>query len=105
MGTPFITDIQFQQLDNETVVLNCSSTGGPASETFWTRNCIQIQSDESHIFSKVLVDSESATYENTLQITGECVGLYQCIVTNPRGAAIANYSCGGNDAHDAACNS
>ena len=69
------------------------------------RNCIQVPDDESHSSSKVLVDSESAMYVNALRITGECVGVYQCIVTNDRGAAVANYSCEENDDDAVACNS
>ena len=108
LGTPLIgEDIQFQQLDNQTVLLNCTSMGGPATDTFWTRDCVQIPDDDNHTSSKVLIDSELATYENTLTITGECNGVYRCIVTNDRGAAVANFSCGEADDHSQAhtCNS
>ena len=37
-----------------------------------------------HIMSQVLTDSEKATYNHTLMVTGKLVGVYGCNVSNSK---------------------
>ena len=60
--------------------LNCTSTGGPATNVTWTRNSdIVTEGTET-----VLDDPVTAQYTHTLTVTRRLGGLYTCNVSNNR---------------------
>ena len=68
-----------------TFTLTCTSTGGPATTVSWTSNNSAVTEDSAHVHSitsQVLTDAETATYNNTLSVTGRLVGEYECNVFN-----------------------
>ena len=60
--------------------LTCISTGGPATTVSWTLDGAAV----SGATSQTVVDQQTATYHNTLTVTGRLPGIYQCNVTNAR---------------------
>ena len=60
------------------------TTGGPATNVTWKRNSATITTNSSYTMNTVLVDRETAQYNNTLDVTGRLGGLYECIVWNNR---------------------
>ena len=65
--------------------LTCISTGGPATTVTWTRDSATVMGDEM----TVLDDAETATYTNTLTVTGRTEGLYRCNVSNSKPSSAA----------------
>ena len=66
--------------DPPVFTLTCISTGGPATTITWTRDGVVA----TGITSQTVVDQQTATYHNTLTVTGKLPGNYQCNVTNAR---------------------
>ena len=62
--------------------LTCTSTDGPATTVVWTRDEDMVPNDSNHIYSQTLVNAQTAQYSNTLTVTGERPGDYQCRVSN-----------------------
>ena len=60
--------------------LTCISTGGPATNVTWTRD----GAAATGVASQTVVNQTTATYHNTLTVTGRLLGDYQCSVTNAR---------------------
>ena len=87
-----VSSVQFQ-LTSEltattpTFTLTCTSTGGPATTVSWTVDNSVVTEDSAHITSQVLTDSENATYNNTLMVTGRLVGDYECNVSNNKSSS------------------
>ena len=87
-GDVVVPSVSFQltsELDATTPTFNltCISTGGPATTVTWTSNSRTVTDDSSHhIMSQVLTDSENATYNHILMVTGRLAGVYECIVSN-----------------------
>ena len=87
-GDVVVSSVDFQltsELDATTPTFNltCISTGGPATTVTWTSNSRTVTDDSSHhIMSQVLTDSEDATYNHILMVTGRLAGVYECIVSN-----------------------
>ena len=87
-GDVVVSSVDFQltsELDATTPTFNltCISTGGPATTVTWTSNSRIVTDDSSHhIMSQVLTDSENATYNHILMVTGRLAGVYECIVSN-----------------------
>ena len=85
-----VSSVHFQlisELDATTPTFNltCISTGGPATIVTWTRDSRVVTDDSAHhIMSQVLTDSETATYNHTLTVTGRLVGVYGCNVSNSK---------------------
>ena len=83
-----VSSVDFQltsELDATTPTFNltCISTGGPATTVTWTRNNWTVTDDNAHhIMSQLLTDSETATYNHILTVTGSLVGEYECNVSN-----------------------
>ena len=65
-------------------ILFCVSTGGPATTVTWTRD----GAAATGVTSQTVTSSLTATYFNTLTVTGRLPGNYQCSVTNDRSTAV-----------------
>ena len=68
-------------------ILTCISTGGPATTVTWSKgsdeNSLLPVSDNTHV--SVLVNSTTAQYNHTLNITGtELPAVYECSVSNTK---------------------
>ena len=63
--------------------LTCTSTGGPATTVTWTLDGSQFLGGGS----SQITDQSTATYSNTLTVTGREPGSYQCSVSNVRTAS------------------
>ena len=80
-------DIQFQltsEVGAATPVftLTCTSTGGPATIVSWQRDGVVVSGGITE-----LTDPVTATYTNTLTVTGRETGSYNCVVKNNRSSA------------------
>ena len=62
-----------------TFSLTCTSNGGPINTMQWERDGVVLNG--SNIYPE-LNDAETATYSNTLQLTGRETGMYTCTVTD-----------------------
>ena len=88
VGAPVISgEIEFELLSAHNAAtpvffLNCVSTDGPATTVVWTRDGDVVPNDSYHIFSQTVVNAQTAQYSNTLTVTGERPGNYQCSVSN-----------------------
>ena len=87
LGAPTITDpLEFSLVSALTAAspvftLTCISTGGPATTVTWTRDGVVA----TGATSQTVVDQVTATYTNTLTVTGRLPGVYECRVENDRG--------------------
>ena len=70
--------------DPPVFTLTCVSTGGPATTVTWTRDGAAVTGDTSQTVTGML----TATYVNTLTVTGRLPGNYQCSVTNDKSTAV-----------------
>ena len=70
--------------DPPVFTLTCVSTGGPATTVTWTRDGAAATGDTSQTVTGML----TATYVNTLTVTGRLPGNYQCSVTNDKSTAV-----------------
>ena len=96
--TGWVTEITFQldtdpATDPPVFTLTCTSTGGPVSTVSWRRNGITLSDNSTYnITSQILINSDTATYNHTLTVTGRLLGVYQCSVPNswraPRSLAV-----------------
>ena len=66
--------------------LTCVSTGGPATTVTWTRDGDGNVLSEG-ISPQTVTDMMTATYTNTLTVTGRLPGMYKCRIQNVRGIA------------------
>ena len=64
--------------------LTCTSTGGPATAVSWTVNNSAVTEDSAHVTFQVLTNGVTATYNNTLRVTGRLIGVYECNVSNSK---------------------
>ena len=78
--------------DPPVFTLTCVSTGGPATTVTWTRDGAIVSNDANHVFTKTVTDQPTATYHNTLTVTGREPGSYTCSVDNARTAPPATAS-------------
>ena len=62
--------------------LTCTSTGGPATNVFWTVNNSAVIEDSTYSITSQVTDTVKATYNHTLTVTEKLVGEYQCSVSN-----------------------
>ena len=96
-GSPSISgDISYSRVDQ---TLTCTSTGGPATTVVWRQNCVVIQKhDSNYIQSQTVGNTQTATYNNTLNIVGANAmvsdGVYTCSVSNSRGSASSSVGIG-----------
>ena len=67
--------------DPPVFILTCVSTGGPATTVTWTRDGAAV----TGVTSQTVIDMMTATYNNTLTVTGRLPGMYNCGVENDRG--------------------
>ena len=67
--------------DPPVFILTCVSTGGPATTVTWTRDGAAV----TGVTSQTVIDMMTATYNNTLTVTGRLPGMYNCRVENDRG--------------------
>ena len=74
--------------DPPVFTLTCVSTGGPATTVTWTRDGAAM----TGITSQNVTNLMTATYHNTLTVTGREPGNYTCSVTNNRTAQPATAS-------------
>ena len=70
--------------DPPAFTLTCVSTGGPATTVTWTRD----GAAATGVISQTLTSMLTATYVNTLTVTGRLPGNYQCSVTNDRSTTV-----------------
>ena len=94
LGVLAINDPIWLSLVNATTpmfTLTCTSTGGPATTVTWTLDGSPQNGDTSQITSQL-----TATYSNTLTVTGRITGNYQCSVSNARSTAIQTLVVEGN---------
>ena len=85
--------LQFSHLtmptaDPPVFTLTCVSTGGPATTVTWTRG----GAATTGITSQNVINLMTATYHNTLKVTGRLSGNYTCSVANNRTAQLATAS-------------
>ena len=96
-GSPSISgDISYSS-DDQT--LTCTSTGGPTTTVVWRQNCVILQeSDSNYMQSQTVINTQTATYENTLRVVGANAtisdGVYTCSVSNSRGSASSSVGIG-----------
>ena len=86
-GSPSITGLLYNR---STLTLTCTSTGGPATTVTWRKNGAVVEVDGTiYHQSQRVVDTSTATYENTLSSTTNVnfVGNFTCSVSNSRGNA------------------
>ena len=86
-GSPSISgDTSYSSADQ---TLTCTSTGGPATTVVWRQNCVIIhKNDSNYVQNQTVTNTQTATYENTLVISGAVNdGVYTCSVSNSRGSA------------------
>ena len=87
LGAPTISDpLEFSLMsavsaDPPVFTLTCVSTGGPATTVTWTRDGAAATGDTS----QTVTDMMTATYTNTLTVTGRLPGVYECKVDNDIG--------------------
>ena len=74
--------------DPPVFTLTCVSTGGPATTVTWIRD----GAAATGVTSQTVTDMMTATYNNTLTVTGRLPGNYTCSVTNVRTAQPATAS-------------
>ena len=78
--------------DSSVFTLTCVSTGGPATTINWTRNGSIVFNDANHVLTQTVTNQLTATYNNTLTVTGREPGNYTCSVANDRTAPPATAS-------------
>ena len=89
-GSPNITSLTF---DDQSRILTCTSTGGPATTVTWRRDDgVVITLNATYQQTKRLVDPVSGTYQTVLTIDpsvgwSDIVGTYNCTVENDRGGS------------------
>lgn len=69
-------------------VLTCTSSGGPATYVTWRRNCVALPNNDTYLQSQMVMQTQTATYQNTLTISADVAepdGVYTCSVSNARG--------------------
>ena len=86
-GSPNVTGLTF---DDQSRILTCTSTGGPATTVTWRRDGVVITLNATHQQTKRLVDPGNGTYQTVLTIDpsvgwSDIVGTYNCTVENDRG--------------------
>ena len=70
--------------DPPVFTLTCTSTGGPATTVSWRRDGTMLSDDSNHDIMSQVTDPVTATYTNTLTVTGRLAGQYECSVLNSR---------------------
>ena len=85
-GAPIITgQIEFSLMsaltDPPVFTLTCVSAGGPAMTVTWTQDGVAA----TGVTSQTVTSLMTATYTNTLTVTGRLPGVYKCRVQNDRG--------------------
>ena len=70
--------------DPPVFTLTCTSTGGPATTVSWRRDGTMLSDDSNHDIMSQVTDAVTATYTNTLTVTGRLAGQYECNVSNSR---------------------
>ena len=89
-GAPAITGpLQFSlqttpTADPPVFTLTCVSTGGPSTTVTWTRDGDVLSEG---ISPQTVTSMMTATYTNTLTVTGRLPGMYKCRIQNVRGVA------------------
>ena len=85
-GAPVLDSLAY---DAGSTTLSCTSSGGPATNVLWTRNCLAVGSDDpSFEQTQIVTDTANAVYLNKLTIiAGATDGAYGCSVSNSRGAS------------------
>ena len=85
-GAPIINN-SLSYSYNQTQSLECTSTGGPATNVKWWKND-KLLSDEYDQY-KIVIDETSSEYQNILSLDQkspeEVIGSYTCLVNNTRG--------------------
>ena len=78
--------------DSDTNTVNCTSSGGPATHVYWSRNGIQINTagiQSTYKLNKRISFTENAAYKNVLHIPEDSIenynATYKCLVSNSRG--------------------
>ena len=88
-GSPNITSLTY---DDQSRILTCTSTGGPATTVTWRRDEVVITLNATHQQTKSLVDPVMSTYQTVLAIDQSLdqrniAGTYNCTVENDRGGS------------------
>ena len=91
--------------DPPVFTLTCTSTGGPASTVSWSRDGTVLSDDSNHDITSQVMDTVTATYTNTLTVTGRLAGQYECSVSNIRtpSGSTRNLTVVGKECNEHAC--
>jgi hypothetical protein len=72
--------------ESSSQTLTCTSSGGPATSVTWSRDNTPLVVDGTiYQQSQVIIDTNTATYQNTLVVQGSPEGVYVCTISNTRG--------------------
>jgi hypothetical protein len=87
VGMPMMNNIPEYSIDNNSQILTCTSTGGPATTVEWWKDDQILGDDyEQH---KWIINQTTAEYQSTLSLNQsrpeEVIGNYTCRVSNARG--------------------
>ena len=96
-GSPSITGLHYNRF-TLTLTLTCTSTGGPATAVTWRKNGAVVEVDgTTYHQSQRVVDTRTATYENTLSsnVDANFAGNFTCTVTNSRGSSTKSVTLNG----------
>ena len=94
LGVPTVNSVSASGLN-----LTCTSSGGPATQVTWRRNCAILPSNAMYQQTQMVTQTQTATYQNTLVIDSAVTdrdGVYTCSVTNARGYDSGATGIGGN---------
>ena len=86
-GSPSVTSLTY---NDQSRILTCTSTGGPATTVTWRRDGVVITLNATYQQTKRVVDPVNGTYHTVLTIDrsvdqDDIVGTYNCTVENIRG--------------------
>ena len=87
-GLPRILSLQNVRNITSALLLNCTSTGSPASSVVWVRDGVSVADNEAYSTCQILRDGVTATYDNILIANAgpfELTGTYMCIIHDSLG--------------------
>jgi len=88
-GRLYITAVQRVPLPS--LVINCSTTGLPATSIVWTKEATRIVNSETYQLTQLVSDRSTTTYSNLLTINQtlqEARGFYSCTAANEQTGTI-----------------
>ena len=91
-GAPNVPELR---IDRQSRTLNCTSTGGPATNVTWRKDGAVITPNATYQQTQMIVDTVRGIYQNTLTIAQSVAEhdlyvLFSCTVENSRGSSSRN---------------